>query len=76
MARDYGIVQLKIDDEPLGGPVDGYEVDVVTTGVLSFGPRKLTAGPHKLGFEITGANPKADKGYMVGLDYVRLVKKP
>jgi len=48
----------------------------VTTGVLSFGPRKLTSGQHKLGFEITGANPKADKGYMVGLDYVRLVKKP
>lgn len=74
MARDYGIVQIKIDDEPLGGPVDGYEVDVVTTGVLSFGPKKLTAGTHKLGFEITGANPRADKGYMVGLDYIRLVK--
>ena len=74
MARDYGIVQLSIDGEPLGSPVDGYYTEVVTTGVLSFGPKKLTAGTHKLGLQITGANPKAEKGYLVGLDYVRLVK--
>ena len=75
MARDYGIVQLLIDDEIMGPPTDCYDVDVVTTGVLSFGPRKLTAGTHKLGLQITGANPKADKAYMAGLDYIRLVKK-
>ena len=75
MARDYGIVQLMIDGEALGGPVDCYDVDVVTTGVLSYGPKKLTAGTHKLGLQIVGANPNAVKGYMVGVDYIRLVKK-
>jgi putative heme-binding domain-containing protein len=75
MARDYGIVQLSLDDEALGSPTDCYDTDVVTTGILSYGPRKLNAGNHKLGLQITGANPKADKGYMVGVDYVRLVKK-
>ena len=75
MARDYGIVQLLIDGETLAGPIDCYDVDVVTTGVLTLGPKKLTAGTHKLGFQILGANPAADKGYMVGIDYVQIVKQ-
>jgi putative membrane-bound dehydrogenase-like protein len=75
MARDYGIVQLLIDGEPLGGPTDCYDVDVVTTGVLNFGSKKLSAGTHTLALQITGANPQADKGYMAGIDYVRLTRK-
>lgn len=75
MARDYGLVQVTVDDEPIGAPIDCYDVDVITTGVLSYGPKKLTAGTHRLGFEVTGANPKADKGYMFGLDYLRLIPK-
>lgn len=75
MARDYGIVQLMLDDEPLGSPTDCYDAEVITTGALPFGQRKLTAGNHKLSLQITGANPKAEKVYMFGLDYVRLVKK-
>lgn len=74
MARDYGVVQVLLDGEPVGEPVDGYnDPDVITTGVLNFGPRKISAGNHKLGFQIVGANPKAVPGYMVGFDYVRLV---
>ncbi|MFO1041844.1 MAG: PVC-type heme-binding CxxCH protein [Planctomycetaceae bacterium] len=76
MAVDYGIVQVLLDGEPLGEPVDCYNApDVITTGVLTFGPRQITKGNHKLGFQIIGANPKAVKGYMVGLDYVRLTPK-
>ena len=75
MARDYGIVQLLIDGESLGGPIDCYDVDVVTTGVLTLGQKKFMAGTHRLGLQIVGANPKADKGYMVGIDFVRLIKK-
>ncbi|WP_397568946.1 PVC-type heme-binding CxxCH protein [Schlesneria sp. T3-172] len=74
MARDYGIVQLLLDDEPIGAPADCYDIDVVTTGELSFGIRRLTKGTHKLGFQITGANPNAVKGYMVGLDYIKLTR--
>ena len=73
MARDYGIVQLLLDDEPLGDPIDAFnDPDVVTTGVLSMGPRPLKKGDHKLSLKLTGANPKAQKAYMVGLDYVRV----
>ena len=75
MARDYGIVQILIDGEPLGGPIDCYnDPDVITTGVQTLGPKQLTKGTHKLGFQILGANPKAVKGFMVGVDYVRLVR--
>jgi putative membrane-bound dehydrogenase-like protein len=73
-ARDYGIVQVRIDDETLGTPIDGFNTpDVITTGVLNFEPRKLTKGIHKLTFELVGKH--ADSvGFMVGVDYVRLVK--
>lgn len=74
MARDYGIVQLLLDGEPLGEPIDCFnDPDVITTGVLTFGPRQIAKGNHKLGFQIIGANPKAVKAHMVGIDYVRLV---
>ncbi len=72
-ARDYGIVQLYWDEEKLGDPIDLFnEPDVLTTGLLSFGTRKIEQGTHYLTIEITGANPKAVKSYMFGLDFVWL----
>jgi putative heme-binding domain-containing protein len=75
-ARDYGIVQLALDGRELGGPIDLYNnPDVITTGVLTFSAGKLSAGAHKLSATIVGANPKAAPGFMVGIDYVRLVEE-
>jgi putative membrane-bound dehydrogenase-like protein len=75
-ARDYGIVQLALDGRELGGPIDLYNnPEVVTTGVLSFPAGKLTPGGHKLSLTIVGANEQAAPGYMVGIDYVRLVRE-
>jgi putative heme-binding domain-containing protein len=72
-ARDYGIVQLTLDGQSLGGPIDLYNVpEVLTTGVLDFEGLELSQGAHHLGVEIVGAHPQAVKGYMFGLDYVRL----
>ncbi|PWU21967.1 MAG: DUF2961 domain-containing protein [Verrucomicrobia bacterium] len=71
-APDYGIVQLYLDDQKLGETIDLYHQSVVTTGALSMGTQKLEAGDHKLTAEILGANAKAIKGYMFGLDYVKL----
>jgi hypothetical protein len=68
------VVQLSLDDVKLGGPLDLFSaVDVVTTGVLAFDNLELKAGNDRLKIEILGANPKAVKTYMVGLDYIRLV---
>jgi putative membrane-bound dehydrogenase-like protein len=72
-ARDYGIVQLLLDEKRLGGPIDLFNApDVITTGVLSFEKNQLKKGPHTLSLQIVGSNPKAVKSYMVGLDYVYL----
>lgn len=71
-ARDYGIVQLYLDGQKLGDKLDLFDDNVVATGQLSLGTFDLTAGAHKFMVEIVGANEKALKSYMVGLDYVKL----
>jgi hypothetical protein len=71
-ARDYGIVQLLLDGAKLGDPVDLYNPDVVPSGPLDLGVHELSKGEHKLTLEIVGANEKAIKAYMAGLDYVKL----
>ncbi len=70
-ARDYAIVQLLVDDQPVGAPVDLYDRQVVTTGVLTWDGLKLN-GPHKLGIQIAGANADAQPAYMVGIDWIRV----
>ena len=71
-AVDYGVVQLYLDSKKLGGPVDLFNNGVVATGVLDMGTHELSKGRHVLRVEITGANEKAVKGYMFGLDYIKL----
>jgi len=75
-ARDYGIVQLYLDDKKCGAPVDLYNPNVIPSGVLDLGVHDLASGKHKLTLEITGANEKAVKSYMAGVDYVRLEPAP
>lgn len=72
-APDYGIVQLFLDDHKLGDPVDLYDPHVVPSGAIKLGHHELSAGDHKLGVQITGANEKAVKSYLFGLDYGKLV---
>jgi hypothetical protein len=75
-AVDYGIVQLSLDGQKLGGPIDLYNQGVIPTGPLDLGTYDLTKGSHRLTLEIVGANEKAVKAYMAGLDYVKLEPKP
>jgi len=73
-ARDYGIVQLQLDDERLGEAIDLFNAPaVIATGEIDLGRRRLTAGDHRLTIIIQGANRAAVKSYMFGLDYLRLV---
>ena len=71
-ARDYAVVQLYLDGKKVGDPIDLYNPDVVNTGPISLGVHDLSAGAHKLAVEIVGANEKAIKAYMFGLDRVLL----
>ena len=70
-AIDYGIVQLSLDDDPLGEPIDLLN-DGVVAKRHQLGTHQLSAGEHKLTVEITGANPDAVKRHMFGLDYLKL----
>lgn len=75
-ARDYGIVQLSLDGQKLGEPLDLYNPAVIPTGAQDFGVHELKKGDHRLTLEIVGANEKALKAYMAGLDYVKLERVP
>ncbi|HND53466.1 MAG TPA: VCBS repeat-containing protein, partial [Pirellulaceae bacterium] len=70
-ARDYAIVQLQLDGEPLGKPVDLFEETVLTTGVLTFPKVKLKDQPHTMTIQILGANEQAASSHMVGIDFIR-----
>lgn len=76
-ARDYGVFDLRLDEgELLMEKVDLFSnPEVVTTGELSLGQHHLKAGKHRLSVKVAGANPAAVKAYMLGLDYLRLVKR-
>lgn len=71
-ARDYGITQVLLDDKPLGSPIDLYDPKVSLAAPFVSDPLELSTGDHKLTFRITGANDRAAKAYMVGIDYVKL----
>jgi hypothetical protein len=75
-AANYGIVQLSLDGQKLGGPIDGYNPVVIPSGPLDLGTHELNKGDHPLTLEIVGANDKAAKAYMAGLDYVKLERVP
>ncbi|MEX1228759.1 MAG: PSD1 and planctomycete cytochrome C domain-containing protein [Planctomycetaceae bacterium] len=72
MARDYGIVQMSLDDKSIGEPIDLYNPQVVPTGPISLGVHDWKTGNHRLTFKITGKNENAVPAYMVGIDYVAL----
>lgn len=73
MARDYAIVNVSLDGQPLKSEIDLYNgAEVISTGEMKLGQRQLDAGKHKLVLAIAGSNPAAVKAYMVGLDYLRL----
>lgn len=73
-ARDYGIVQFGLDGLKLGAPIDFYHDGVISSGEVKLGVLTLTAGAHPFEVQITGANERAEKSYMFGLDYLRLVE--
>ncbi len=69
-ARDYAIVQLSLDGKPAGKPIDLFNPEVVNSGPISLGVHNLPAGQHRLTVEIVGADPRAVKAYMFGIDRI------
>ena len=75
-AVDYGIAQLAINDAKAGEPLDFYNDGVIVSGPVELGTFDLKAGQNTVSFTLTGANPKAVKAYMTGLDYLLLTPAP
>jgi hypothetical protein len=75
-AGDYGIMQLSMNDAPAGAPIDFYNSGVKLSEEIELGTFDLPAGEARLGVTVTGANEKALKAYMFGLDFVRLEALP
>jgi hypothetical protein len=71
-ARDYGIHQLAINDQKAGAPLDFYNPEVQATKELDLGVFELKEGDNEFSATVVGANDKADKAYMFGLDYLLL----
>lgn len=71
-ARDYGIVQVYINDQKAGQPIDLFNPSIVNSGEIDLGAFNLNKGENRITLEIVGANEKAEKAYMCGLDYLRL----
>ena len=71
-AIDYGIIQLAINGKKAGKPIDFFHDGVIHTVEIPLGTFELRQGPNELSAVVVGANPKAQKQYMFGLDYIRI----
>jgi hypothetical protein len=71
-APDYGIHQLAINGQSAGKPMDFYNPDVQPSAEVELGVFELKAGDNELSVKVVGANEKAIKAYMFGLDYLLL----
>ncbi|MBE6768302.1 MAG: DUF2961 domain-containing protein [Ruminococcaceae bacterium] len=66
-AADYATVQLLLDGELLGDPIDCYNTRVYRSAVTPLGNVSLTKGVHELTIRVVGKN-EASRGYLFGLD--------
>jgi hypothetical protein len=72
-AVDYGIVKMTLAGQPAGDALDRYAT-AVSHDAIELGRFQLERGPNRLEVQIAGANDKALKRYMFGLDYLKLEK--
>lgn len=56
---------------PTSPTFDGYSATPTTSGAVSFGSVRLSAGDHQIRFQVTGRND-ASSGYEMGIDTVSL----
>jgi len=74
-AVDYGIIQMYLNGLPLGTKFDGYIESGVKPMLVDLGTHVLSKGDNMLTLKILGANPNAQPGNMVGIDYLQFTKK-
>ena len=76
LAPDYGTFEVKLNGKVILPGLDLYSPRVERARLQDLGEFELAAGRQKLEIKLIGGNPKARKfrgrGYLYGLDYLRL----
>ena len=75
-ARDYGIHQLAVNETDTGAPIDFYHPEVAPSEEVKLGVFDLNEGENVMTVTVSGANEKAVRSYMFGLDYLLLDPVP
>ena len=73
LAPDFGFVQCRVNDAACGAPVDLYAPVVLPTGAIPLGRVRLSAGTHRIAFEVQGKHAESS-GYHFGIDALELVE--
>jgi hypothetical protein len=71
-APDFGILEVFLDNQPIGVPYDAWAPAVLASGAIPLGPQRLAAGSHELSFLVRRKNP-ASTGSHLGIDAIALV---
>ena len=76
LAPDYGVFEVRLNGRVIIPQVDLYSPRVELASLQEVGELDLRAGIQRLTIKLTGGNPKASKyggkGYLWGLDYLKL----
>jgi hypothetical protein len=70
-ARDYGVVEVRVDGSPVGEPFDGYHPGVLPTGGVPVGTAALGPGTHRVRFTAVDKNAES-RNYFMGIDCLKL----
>jgi hypothetical protein len=70
-SRDYGIIQLSLNDVPLGKGIDTYTPKIMTR-IVDYGEVEVKPGRNLLQLRVCGKNERSS-GHYAGLDAVMLV---
>ena len=76
LAPDYGIFEIQLNGKVIDPARDLYSTRVELAKLSKLGEFKLKSGTQRILIKLTGGNPKANKfrgkGYLYGLDYLKL----
>ncbi|AQQ09816.1 hypothetical protein L21SP3_01635 [Sedimentisphaera cyanobacteriorum] len=72
-ARDYAVVDIRVNGRLMKEGLDLFNPAVKARETL-LGKAEIREGENSIEVQIKGANPKAVKRYMFGLDYIKLIE--
>ena len=76
LAPDYGIFEIQLNGKVIDPALDLYSTRVELAKLSKLGEFKLKSGTQRILIKLIGGNPKAKKfrgkGYLYGLDYLKL----